>query len=75
MLKIRRMPPPEPCKGLREKTDATPPAAVRTFPVAGKDLLDFTVEKAIGRAVLFLFNFPVRPSKNPYHSNGTAVCV
>ena len=25
MLKICRMPTPEPCKGLREKTDVTPP--------------------------------------------------
>ena len=55
MLKICCMPPPEPCKGLREKTDATPPEAV-----------DFTGEKAIGRAVvLLLFRFRVRPSKNP----------
>ena len=65
MLKICRMPPPEPCKGLREKTDATPPAA-------GKDWVDFTGEKAIRRAVL-LINFLVRPSKNPYHSSGIVV--
>ena len=55
MLKIRRMPPPEPCKGLREKTDATPPAP-------GKDESDFTGE-SIGQAVL-LFNFLVRSFKN-----------
>ena len=45
-LKICRMPPPEPCKGLKEKTDATPPAP-------GKDELDFMGEKAIGQAYLF----------------------
>ena len=82
MLKIRLIPPPEPCRGLREKTETTPPVAGKTPPVGGNTvlevgikLLDLTGGKAIGRAVLLLFNFPVRPSKNPYHSNGTAVCV
>ena len=63
MLKICRMPPPEPSKGLREKTDATPPALVK------EEEADFTGEKAFGQAVL-LFNFLVRPSKNPYCSSG-----
>ena len=66
MLKIRCMPPPEPCRGLREKTDATPPAP-------GKDESDFTGEKANGQAVL-LFNFLVRPSKNPYLSSWHEAC-
>ena len=56
MLKIRCMPPPEPCRGLREKTDATPPAP-------GKDESDFTGEKSIRQAAVFIFL--VRPSKNP----------
>ena len=62
MLKICRMPPPEPCKGLREKMDAAPP-------VPGAVVMDFTGEKAVGQAVL-LFNFLVRPSKNPCCSSG-----
>ena len=66
MLKICHMPPPEPCKGLREKTDATPPAP-------GKEESDFTGEKAIGQAVL-LVNFLVRPCKNPYFSSWHEVC-
>ena len=64
MLKIRRMPPPEPCKGLREKTDATPPAP-------GKDESDFTGGKAIGQAIVI---FLVRPSKNPYLSSWHESC-
>ena len=65
MLKICRMPPPEPMRGLREKTDTTPPAP-------GKDELDFTGEKAFGQAVLFIFL--VRPSKNPYLSSWYESC-
>ena len=49
------MPPPEPCRGLREETDSTPPAP-------GKDEIDFTGEKVIGQA---MFIFLIQPSKNP----------
>ena len=65
MLKICRMPPPEPCRGLREETDSTRPAP-------GKVEKDLTGEKAIGQAIVFIFL--VRPSKNPYLSSLYAIC-
>ena len=63
-LKIRRIPPPERCRGLREETDSTPSAP-------GKDDIDFMEEKAIGQAV---FIFLVWPSKNPYLASLYAAC-
>ena len=56
--------PPEPCRGLREETDSTPPAP-------GKDEIDFMGEKAIGQAI---FYFLVWPSKNPDFSSLYEAC-
>ena len=71
MLKIRRMPPPEPCRGLREETDLPPEIEV-TPPTRGRERKDFTGEMAFGQAVLFIFL--VRPSKNPYLSRRHEAC-